>query len=117
MYLDDLYGVNGEKWFFNPENYGRQLYRRPGDKKKKLPMMEQLQKDFNPQQLMKDLDNWELINSHFLFGQDVHVTTRPVEEPESVLREFLEKAEHTDISIEALSPGIEDCFLDLMKAE
>jgi len=68
-------------------------------------------------QLIKDLDNWELINSHFLFGQDVHVTTLPVEEPESLLREFLEKAEHTDISIEAVIPGIEDCFLDLMKAE
>jgi len=68
-------------------------------------------------QLIKDLDNWEMINTQFLFGQDVHVTTQPVEDPESALRDFLEKSEHTDISIEAVSTGIEDCFLDLMKAE
>ena len=61
MYLDELYGEDGEKWFFNPENYGRQLYRRPGDKKKKLPLFQQLQKDYNPDDLMRQLDDVENI--------------------------------------------------------
>lgn len=59
MYLDDRYGKDGDKWFFNPENYGRQLYRRPGSKKKKLPLAYELQKKYNPELLMKQLDEVE----------------------------------------------------------
>lgn len=59
MELDDKYGKNGEKWFFNPENYGRQLYRRPGSKTKKLPMAMQIEKEHNPQALFNKLDEVE----------------------------------------------------------
>lgn len=66
-------------------------------------------------QLIQDLGRWEHIDTKFLFGQDVHVTTLPVEHPESELRKFLESKGHTRITVEDVAPGIEDCFLKLMK--
>jgi ABC-2 type transport system ATP-binding protein len=67
--------------------------------------------------LIKDLDNWERADTKFLFGQDVHLTMHLMESPVSTLRAYLESAGHTGISIEEISPNVEDCFLELMKRE
>lgn len=55
----EKWGNNGELWYFNPENYGRQLYRRPGADNKKLPLALQIEKEANPQVLLKELDEIE----------------------------------------------------------
>jgi ABC-2 type transport system ATP-binding protein len=69
----------------------------------------------NMYQLNKDLDNWDMTDTQFLFGQDVHLTTRPLEDTESAIRDYLDQAGHGEILIGEISPGVEDCFLELMK--
>ncbi len=68
-------------------------------------------------QLIKDLDSWKMTNTQFLFGQHVHVTVQPCEEPDKLLRVYLESNNHGEIHINEILPGVEDCFLELMTSE
>ncbi|MBL7113271.1 MAG: ABC transporter ATP-binding protein [Bacteroidales bacterium] len=67
-------------------------------------------------QLIKDLDNWERTDTQFLFGQDVHVTIQPCEEPDKLLGDYLKSNDHKEVNIKEILPGVEDCFLELMNS-
>lgn len=66
--------------------------------------------------LKKDLEAFEHTVSVYLFGQKLHLSLKQVDIEEE-LSEYLTKKGHRDLSIETISPNIEDCFLDLMVRE
>lgn len=68
-------------------------------------------------QLMQDLEKWKEIDTTFLFGQDVHVTASELDDPEKELRNYLESVGHKLVTVQEVSPAIEDCFLELMSEE
>ena len=63
--------------------------------------------------LKSDLERFESMRSVFLFGQNLHVT---LEEDEAAgnLGEWLRELGHRQVQIEAIEPGVEDCFMELM---
>lgn len=72
---------------------------------------------------IKTLDNYQLIqdlrkhpetDSCHLFGQYVHYTTVSRKADRKEISTYLEKMNHEGIEINAISPGIEDCFMQLM---
>jgi ABC-2 type transport system ATP-binding protein len=64
--------------------------------------------------LIRDLKSFEIIRTAFIFGQSAHITLSETEDPVKKLTVYLEGLGHTGIQIESLSPGIEDCFMELM---
>lgn len=64
--------------------------------------------------LIRDLKSFEIIRTAFIFGQSAHITLSETEDPVQKLTVYLESLGHTGIQIESLSPGIEDCFMELM---
>ena len=64
-------------------------------------------------QLLQDLRTFSATHSVFPFGEYVHLATTAPIWPE-VIEAFLATREHRDIDIQAIRPGIEDCFMELM---
>ncbi len=64
--------------------------------------------------LVRDLESFKMIRTAFMFGQSVHITLSETRDPVNELTVYLEGLGHTDIQIEPLFPGIEDCFMELM---
>ena len=70
----------------------------------------------NMYRLKNDLAGYENTRSVFLFGRDLHITLKGGNTPED-LHVWLEKMRHQQIHIEAIQPGVEDCFMELMSKE
>ena len=70
----------------------------------------------NLHRLLHTLRSNEHIKSSFSFGESFHVTFKNDSEYGEVeLKAFLESEGHTDISISAIQPKVEDCFMLLSK--
>lgn len=63
-----------------------------------------------------DLEKFRKTRSVFLFGQELHLTLHGSEGMEE-LESFLREKGHNDIRVDTVSPGIEDCFLELVSGE
>jgi len=70
----------------------------------------------NMYSLKNDLTGYADTRSVFLFGQDLHITLKQEDRPET-LQAWLEKMGHKKIHIESIQPGVEDCFMELMSKE
>jgi ABC-type multidrug transport system ATPase subunit len=70
----------------------------------------------NMYKLKNDLAGYGDTRTVFLFGQDLHITLKQEDKPEK-LQAWLEKTGHKQIHIEAIQPGVEDCFMELMSKE
>jgi ABC-2 type transport system ATP-binding protein len=66
--------------------------------------------------LKNDLAGYDAMRSVFLFGQNLHVTMRSEEAAED-LRNWLADHGHRQVHIQAIQPGVEDCFMELMSKE
>lgn len=64
--------------------------------------------------LLRDLRSFEAVKSSFSFGETFHVTLQADHSPDN-LRALLLDRGHTDITIEAITPTVEDCFMLLSK--
>jgi ABC-2 type transport system ATP-binding protein len=64
-------------------------------------------------QLILDLRQFEYSHSVFPFGDYVHLSLRQELWPE-VVESYLVSKEHTRVEIKAISPGVEDVFMELM---
>jgi ABC-type multidrug transport system ATPase subunit len=65
--------------------------------------------------LINDLRAFSKTESCFAFGENLHLTTNDPEIKESHIFEYLTKCEHKNLFVEKIEPGIEDCFMLLMK--
>jgi ABC-type multidrug transport system ATPase subunit len=63
--------------------------------------------------LLMDLRAYPETESCFAFGANHHLTLKE-DDPEK-LKKYLNTAGHTDFMISKIEPGIEDCFMQLMK--
>jgi ABC-type multidrug transport system ATPase subunit len=70
----------------------------------------------NMYNLKNDLAGYDDIRSVFLFGQDLHITLKQEDNPEK-LQAWLKEMGHRQLHIEAIQPGVEDCFMELMSKE
>lgn len=68
----------------------------------------------NTYRLLKDLKQYEHINTCFPFGDNIHITLKEDKVDLSGLKQYLQQKGHEGLTIETISPGIEDCFMDLM---
>jgi ABC-type multidrug transport system ATPase subunit len=85
-----------------------------------------IREDYKPQlwairaedmyRLKNDLAVYDAMRSVFLFGQNLHVTLRKEETAEG-LRNWLADHGHRQVHIQAIQPGVEDCFMELMSKE
>jgi ABC-2 type transport system ATP-binding protein len=88
----------------------------PAKIKEKYPQQLWALRAENMYNLKNDLAVYDDTRSVFLFGQDLHVTLKQAGGPEK-LQAWLEKMGHKQIYIEAIQPGVEDCFMELMSKE
>jgi ABC-type multidrug transport system ATPase subunit len=88
----------------------------PAKIKEKYPQQLWALRAENMYNLKNDLAEYDDTRSVFLFGQDLHVTLKQAGGPEK-LQAWLEKMGHKQIYIEAIQPGVEDCFMELMSKE
>ncbi|QDA58943.1 ABC transporter ATP-binding protein [Hymenobacter jejuensis] len=66
-------------------------------------------------QLLNDLRACQFVYGSYAFGEYVHVTFQQnLPENEAALRRYLTEKGHTGLEVKAISPTIEDCFIDLM---
>jgi len=65
--------------------------------------------------LIKDLRDYEKTESCFGFGANHHLTLNDTNAGIDDIKAYLEKTGHTNIAIDVIKPGIEDCFMHLMK--
>lgn len=63
--------------------------------------------------LVTDLRNYPLTNMVSLFGQSVHFNQKDRQLDISNLEDYLRSCQHTDVMIQEIKPGIEDCFMEL----
>ena len=70
----------------------------------------------NMYRLKNDLAAYKDTRSVFLFGRDLHITLKQEDSLEK-LQAWLEEMGHQQIHIEAIQPGVEDCFMELMSKE
>ncbi|MBK8484687.1 MAG: ABC transporter ATP-binding protein [Saprospiraceae bacterium] len=92
----------------------------------KINTPKQIQLDFTGQlwsihsdqmyQLLSDLKNWEWVQSSFAFGDSCHVIFRTSDDMETHCVKYLEGKSHTNLKVLRIHPGIEDCFIQLMKS-
>lgn len=68
----------------------------------------------NMYRLIIDLRNHPKAKTVFAFGQEVHFTGSGNNTEPAELIQYLESKGHTNISAEAIAPGIEDVFMKLM---
>jgi ABC-type multidrug transport system ATPase subunit len=71
----------------------------------------------NKSGLVSVLRIFEEAHSAFLFGQDIHFTAKQAEIDRKDIRQYLQKKGFTDVQVEEIKPGIEDCFMELMKVD
>jgi len=64
--------------------------------------------------LVDDLQSMQDCYSAYRFGAAVHYTPKGVDLKINALEEILAEQGHEDIEIVPISPGIEDCFMELM---
>lgn len=65
--------------------------------------------------LLKDLREFELTENCFAFGDAHHLTlNRHLAKADPIL-EFLKTRNHQDLKVETIEPGVEDCFMALLK--
>jgi ABC-2 type transport system ATP-binding protein len=64
--------------------------------------------------LIKDLRNFEKVESAFAFGQYVHFTGKDNKVEPAELENYLAGCNHENIEAEYIEPGIEDVFMKLM---
>jgi ABC-type multidrug transport system ATPase subunit len=69
----------------------------------------------NMHALMKILEEYEYAYSAELFGEYVHYVDKNVTADINKLRQYLESRNLNEIEIKKINPGIEDCFISLMK--
>ncbi len=69
----------------------------------------------NRYQLLTDLRLFAHTHSCYAFGQTVHLSVTGAGISEELIRAYLREKGHDSISISAISPGIEDCFMELMQ--
>jgi ABC-2 type transport system ATP-binding protein len=66
--------------------------------------------------LLKDLRDFEAADSCFAFGEHHHLTLNRDDLGGPDIEAYLSTRGHRDISVAAIAPGIEDCFMALMRA-
>lgn len=69
----------------------------------------------NMHALMKILGEYEYAYSAELFGEYVHYADKNAQTDINKLRQYLESRNLNEIEIKKINPGIEDCFISLMK--
>jgi len=67
-------------------------------------------------QLIKDLRSFDKTVSAFPFGDTVHLATQEKLKKKE-LQKFLEEKGHEEIAVQYIEPGIEDCFMNLMRRQ
>lgn len=68
----------------------------------------------NAYKLLQDVRGFPGAVSCFAFGDSLHATFSG-DQPEKELLPYLQSKGHTDTSMESIVPGIEDCFIHLLK--
>jgi len=71
-------------------------------------------KSDNLYKLKNDLLDYPGCNSANLFGQVLHYTDKSELKGQAEIEQFLQQKGHSDVHIETIQPGIEDCFISLM---
>jgi ABC-2 type transport system ATP-binding protein len=64
--------------------------------------------------LKMDLESYDNTKSVFLFGREIHITLHREKDGENELRAYLASKNYSDISLQLINAGIEDCFMELM---
>ena len=64
--------------------------------------------------LKLDLESYNNTKSAFLFGREIHITLHREKDGENELRAYLASKNYSDISLQLINAGIEDCFMELM---
>jgi ABC-2 type transport system ATP-binding protein len=70
----------------------------------------------NLYKLKTDLLNYRKCKSAHLFGQYIHYTEKDKSDTAQLI-DYLKQNGHADVEIRQVSPGIEDCFMELMISE
>ena len=65
--------------------------------------------------LMVALQKDPLVESCYPFGQYHHVVLRSADGGQGHLTQLIQQGNYTDAEVQAIAPGIEDCFMALMK--
>lgn len=65
--------------------------------------------------LLREMENYPGIQSVSAFGQNAHLAYKPGRLKIEEVVDYLTSKNHTDIEVHAITPNIEDCFMDLMK--
>jgi ABC-2 type transport system ATP-binding protein len=67
-------------------------------------------------QLLNDLRQSDLVNSCNAFGEFHHISLTRSDEPgaQAELLQYLSKHHHTNVTLQPITPTIEDCFIQLM---
>lgn len=63
--------------------------------------------------LLKELRRHEMVKTCFSFGEVHHITVRREKADKEELQRYLEEKGHSNIQIDSISPGIEDCYMKL----
>jgi len=72
----------------------------------------------SPHKLLKDLKNYHEIYNCYTFGEYLHFSFKSEDENSGErLLKYLKEKKHEDIDLKLIKPGIEDCFLKLLKIE
>jgi ABC-type multidrug transport system ATPase subunit len=64
--------------------------------------------------LLADLRQFEACRTAFLFGNNIHLTTKVANDTGGLIRSYLESKGHATLKLDLIQPGIEDCFMELM---
>lgn len=67
--------------------------------------------------LLIDLREYPNTEGCFAFGENHHLTLKDDSKPIMELEEYLKSTGHLKISINKIDPGVEDCFMRLMKSK
>lgn len=65
--------------------------------------------------LMNDLKNWSSTASAYSFGESIHVTFQNENFQIDSIQAYLSTIGHKGLFIQKIKPGVEDCFMQLMK--
>jgi len=65
--------------------------------------------------LKQDIESWDNARTVYLFGRELHITLLREEKGDKLIEEYLESRSFEDFSIRKIDPGIEDCFMELMR--
>jgi ABC-2 type transport system ATP-binding protein len=65
--------------------------------------------------LLKEMESYPGIQSVYAFGQNAHLAYKPGRLKIEEVVDYLTSKNHTEVEVHAITPNIEDCFMDLMK--